>query len=213
MSYSHKNDINNNTMWLPVDFTSLIWWIFPENDVGDKPVHTWRDYSCQPGSHCVWIPSIQERYSHYLNLLISDLILACRSRTRLSLSLVSTLCHSKHHANNCFSDIQFWKSRKSLEGLSIRSIIFNIFTQLIVVLYVLDNDTNTMVAISVCIGLVIEAWKITKVMDITVRVPCLALLKVFIFPHSHDFHNALYIILIYALGVRIARKISKKWIE
>ena len=112
-----------------------------------------------------------------------------------------------------FSDIQFWKSRKSLEGLSIRSIIFNIFTQLIVVLYVLDNDTNTMVAISVCIGLVIEAWKITKVMDITVRVPCLALLKVFIFPHSHDFHNALYIILIYALGVRIARKISKKWIE
>ena len=126
------------------------------------------------------------------------------------LFLLSTLCHSKHHANNCFSDIQFWKSRKSLEGLSIRSIIFNIFTQLIVVLYVLDNDTNTMVAISVCIGLVIEAWKITKVMDITVRVPCLALLKVFVVRHSHDFHNALYIILIYALGVRIARKISKK---
>ena len=47
--------------------------------------------------------------------------------------------------------------------------MFNIFTQLIVVLYVLDNDTNTMVAISVCIGLVIEAWKITKVMDISVR--------------------------------------------
>ena len=101
-----------------------------------------------------------------------------------------------------FSDIQFWKSRKSLEGLSIRSIIFNIFTQLIVVLYVLDNDTNTMVAISVCIGLVIEAWKITKVMDITVRVPCLALLKVFIFPDSHDSHNALYILFMHGVQHR-----------
>ena len=67
------------------------------------------------------------------------------------------------------ADIQFWKSRKSLEGLSIRTIVFSIFTQVIVVLYVLDNDTNMMVAMSVCIGLVIEGWKITKVMDITVR--------------------------------------------
>ena len=32
----------------------------------------------------------------------------------------------------------------------------------------LDNDTNMMVALSVCIGLVIECWKITKVMDISV---------------------------------------------
>ena len=56
-----------------------------------------------------------------------------------------------------------------MEGLSIRTIVFSIFTQVIVVLYVLDNDTNMMVAMSVCIGLVIEGWKITKVMDITVR--------------------------------------------
>ena len=47
------------------------------------------------------------------------------------------------------------------------------------VLYVLDNDTNMMVAMSVCIGLVIEAWKITKVMDITVSVYLSCLLFVF----------------------------------
>ncbi|KAL5267468.1 hypothetical protein ACHWQZ_G004485 [Mnemiopsis leidyi] len=86
----------------------------------------------------------------------------------LGVTIVVSLVHTVFEFLAFKNDIQFWKSRKSLEGLSIRSIVFNIFTQLIVVLYVLDNDTNTMVAISVCIGLVIEGWKITKVMDISV---------------------------------------------
>ena len=67
-----------------------------------------------------------------------------------------------------FSDIQFWRSRKSLEGLSVRSVFFNVFQSLIVVLYVLDNETNMVVVVSCCVGLVIELWKITKVVDIKV---------------------------------------------
>jgi hypothetical protein len=35
--------------------------------------------------------------------------------------------------------------RKSVEGLSVRSVFFNVFQNLIVLLYVLDNDTNTVV--------------------------------------------------------------------
>ena len=67
-----------------------------------------------------------------------------------------------------FLDIQFWRSRKSLEGLSVRSVFFNVFQSLIVVLYVLDNETNMVVVISCFVGLVIEFWKITKVVDIKV---------------------------------------------
>ena len=67
------------------------------------------------------------------------------------------------------ADIQFWKSRKSLEGLSVRSIFFNVFQSLIVVLYVMDNETNTVVKVSCFIGLLIECWKITKAVDVTVR--------------------------------------------
>lgn len=62
-----------------------------------------------------------------------------------------------------FSDIQFWNNRKSLEGLSVRSVFFNVFQSLIVLLYVLDNDTNTIVRISCFVGLGIEIWKINKV--------------------------------------------------
>lgn len=86
-------------------------------------------------------------------------------------------------------DVQFWRSRKSLEGLSVRSVFFNVFQSLIVLLYILDNETNYVVIVSVFVGkrkskeerprleriflpphpgLCIEMWKVTKVVQIRV---------------------------------------------
>ena len=62
--------------------------------------------------------------------------------------------------------MQFWRSRKSLEGLSVRSVFFNVFQSLVVLLYILDNETNMIVIISVFIGLCIDFWKVTKVVNI-----------------------------------------------
>ena len=73
------------------------------------------------------------------------------------------------------ADIQFWRSRKSLEGLSLRSVFFNVFQSLIVLLYVIDNETNTIVKISIFVGLCIEIWKINKVVNIQVCV-CVCIL-------------------------------------
>ncbi|KAL0267380.1 UNVERIFIED_CONTAM: hypothetical protein PYX00_009669 [Menopon gallinae] len=67
------------------------------------------------------------------------------------------------------NDIQFWKNRKSLEGLSVRTVFFNVFQSLIVLLYVFDNDTNTIIRISCFLGLGIEIWKINKVVDIRIN--------------------------------------------
>ncbi len=69
----------------------------------------------------------------------------------------------------CFYvDVQFWKSRKSLEGLSVQSVFFNVFQSLIVLLYIIDNETNFVVIVSVFIGLLIEMWKVTKVVVIKI---------------------------------------------
>ena len=57
--------------------------------------------------------------------------------------------------------------RKGVEGLSVRSVFFNVFQNLIVVLYVFDNDTNTVIRISTIVGLGIEIWKVTKVQDVS----------------------------------------------
>ena len=65
----------------------------------------------------------------------------------------------------CMTDIQFWNNRQSLEGLSVRSVFFGVFQSLIVLLYVLDNDTNFVIRMSVFVGLGIEIWKINKVRE------------------------------------------------
>lgn len=69
------------------------------------------------------------------------------------------------------ADIQFWNSRQSLEGLSVRSVFFGVFQSFVVLLYILDNETNFVVQVSVFIGVLIDLWKITKVMDVRVCQP------------------------------------------
>ena len=49
-----------------------------------------------------------------------------------------------------------------------RSVFFNVFQSVIVLLYVMDNETNTVVIISCFVGLLIEIWKINKAVDIKV---------------------------------------------
>ena len=55
-----------------------------------------------------------------------------------------------------------------MEGLSVRSVFFNVFQSLVVLLYVMDNETNTLIKISCFVGLGIEVWKITKVSDVSI---------------------------------------------
>lgn len=47
-----------------------------------------------------------------------------------------------------------------------RSVFFGVFQSFVVLLYILDNETNFVVQVSVFIGVLIDLWKITKVMDV-----------------------------------------------
>jgi len=87
----------------------------------------------------------------------------------LGLTFAVSILHSIFEFLAFKNDIQFWNNRKSLEGLSVRSVVFGVFQSLIVLLYVLDNDTNFVIRVSVFIGLIIELWKINKVMDVKVN--------------------------------------------
>ncbi|KAK5644260.1 hypothetical protein RI129_008105 [Pyrocoelia pectoralis] len=84
----------------------------------------------------------------------------------LGVTMFVSLLHSVFELLAFKNDIQFWNNRSSLEGLSVRSVLFGVFQTLIVLLYVLDNETNTLIRISCFVGLGIELWKINKVVDI-----------------------------------------------
>jgi hypothetical protein len=55
-----------------------------------------------------------------------------------------------------------------MEGLSVRTLYINFICNAIVFLYLLDNDTSWLVLVSAAIGLLIEAWKITRAVHIKV---------------------------------------------
>lgn len=86
----------------------------------------------------------------------------------LGLTIAISILHSVFELLAFKNDIQFWNNRKSLEGLSVRSVFFGVFQSLIVLLYVLDNETNFMIRVSCFIGLGIELWKIQKVCDVKI---------------------------------------------
>ncbi|CAO3609523.1 unnamed protein product [Mucor fragilis] len=62
------------------------------------------------------------------------------------------------------NDIAFWKKKQNSAGISVRTLIVNIFFQIVIFLYLLDNnqETSWMVLISQGFGLVIELWKVFK---------------------------------------------------
>lgn len=66
------------------------------------------------------------------------------------------------------NDIQFWNKNKSMEGLSAKSVVVSFICQLIVFLYLLDNETSWMIIASSGVGCCIEFWKIGKAMHIEI---------------------------------------------
>ena len=65
-------------------------------------------------------------------------------------------------------DVEFWRKRKSMEGVSVRSVVLNVGIQTVVFLYLLDNDTSYMILISTGIGVLIETWKIQRALIVKV---------------------------------------------
>lgn len=56
-------------------------------------------------------------------------------------------------------------------GVSVRTILANVVMQAIIMLYLIDNSDGTsyMILFGQGMGIVIEAWKITKTVDVRIR--------------------------------------------
>ncbi|GLT48973.1 hypothetical protein SLA2020_225600 [Shorea laevis] len=86
----------------------------------------------------------------------------------LVITMVVSMLHSVFDFLAFKNDIQFWNKNKSMEGLSAKSVVVSFISQLIVFLYLLDNDTSWMILASSGIGCCIEFWKIGKAMHIEI---------------------------------------------
>lgn len=80
----------------------------------------------------------------------------------LGLTTAVSLLHTVFDMLAFRSDIGFWSKNESMKGLSARSILINCFCQVVIFLYLLENETSSMILLSNGLGLCIEFWKVTK---------------------------------------------------
>ncbi|TRY79311.1 hypothetical protein TCAL_02002 [Tigriopus californicus] len=67
------------------------------------------------------------------------------------------------------NDISFWRNKKSMVGLSIRTLLWRAFSQVIVYLYLMDEETSLLVLVPSGLAALIEIWKVTKAFKVTIN--------------------------------------------
>jgi hypothetical protein len=89
----------------------------------------------------------------------------------LAITAVVSVFHMVFEMLAFKNDVQHWRKKKDNVGTSVRTILANVFMQTIIFLYLIDNNENTswMILFGQGTGIAIEAWKITKSVNVRVR--------------------------------------------
>lgn len=88
----------------------------------------------------------------------------------LALTIIVSILHSVFEFLAFSSDVRHWKNKDDLAGVSVGSIMTNIVVQLIITLYLLDNneDTSWMILAGQAVGVLVECWKLTKALTVSI---------------------------------------------
>ncbi|ALC48767.1 CG4332 [Drosophila busckii] len=62
------------------------------------------------------------------------------------------------------NDVAFWRSKRSYAGLSTRTTLWRAFSQIVIFLYLFDEQSSYLVLIPVGLGMFIELWKCKKIL-------------------------------------------------
>ncbi|KAI5865548.1 cleft lip and palate transmembrane 1 [Durotheca rogersii] len=89
----------------------------------------------------------------------------------LGVTVVVSIAHLILETLAFGSDIAHYRKKKDNVGISVRSILANVFMQAVIFLYLIDNSQNTswMILGSQGIGILIEFWKVTTIVNVRVR--------------------------------------------
>ncbi|KAK4105028.1 cleft lip and palate transmembrane 1 [Parathielavia hyrcaniae] len=89
----------------------------------------------------------------------------------LGITIVVSIAHMILETLAFGSDIAHYRKKKDNVGISVRSILANVFMQGVIFLYLIDQSQNTswMILGGQAVGIVIELWKITTIVNVRVR--------------------------------------------
>jgi hypothetical protein len=89
----------------------------------------------------------------------------------LGITFIVSILHMVFEGLAFKSDVAHWRKKKDNVGTSFRTILANVAMQSIIFLYLFDNNENTswMILFGQGMSIAIEAWKVTKTVDVRIR--------------------------------------------
>ncbi|CAD8046500.1 unnamed protein product [Paramecium primaurelia] len=80
----------------------------------------------------------------------------------VAVTMIVSLLHTIFSTLAIKNDFQYWKNLNSQEGISIRALYTNFVFDIIITLYLLDNETSYLIIVQQFVELGLMVWKITK---------------------------------------------------
>jgi hypothetical protein len=80
----------------------------------------------------------------------------------LTVTIIVSLLHTVFEVLAFKNDINFWRSKDSMEGISVKTLYLQTGCSIIIFLYLFDNDTSFMILASNGFGILLDFWKIQK---------------------------------------------------
>ena len=80
----------------------------------------------------------------------------------LGVTMVVSVLHSIFEILAFKNDISFWHNKESMEGISVKTLYFQLIQNSIILLYLADNNTNWMILAGTGFEILLEIWKIKQ---------------------------------------------------
>lgn len=80
----------------------------------------------------------------------------------LVVTMIVSVLHTIFSTLAIKNDYQYWKNLSSHEGISVRTLYSNLFVEVVVTLYLLDNETSFLILITQLFDIGLMVWKVMK---------------------------------------------------
>ncbi|KAF8471903.1 cleft lip and palate transmembrane protein 1-domain-containing protein [Kalaharituber pfeilii] len=166
----HMVEINSTVSSLPlhIHLNPTVWWKFQVYASLDE---AFKQQQANPG---LGGSSSGAEFEELKRVLVDTNIYL------LATTIIVSILHTVFEMLAFKNDISHWRNKKDNVGVSFRTILANVFMQTVIFLYLIDNSDGTswMILFGQGMGIILEAWKITKTVDVKLRyIPNASLVK------------------------------------
>ncbi|VEU43721.1 unnamed protein product [Pseudo-nitzschia multistriata] len=86
-------------------------------------------------------------------------LIADTNVTLLAITVLASALHMLFEFLTFKNEVHFWNNNSDLTGLSVRSLFLDLFGQIIIILYLIEQETSFLMTITAAFGVLVAFWK------------------------------------------------------